>query len=77
MRRFFFGLVYVQAHMFWYLWHILLFQKFSREFNFRETSHMGSFMKIIPLRIGDITLLFTDIGKSCPVRDFLRRKCVF
>ena len=31
--------------------------------------HMRSFVKIKPLQIGDITLLFTDIGKSCPVRD--------
>ena len=38
---------------------------------------MRSFVKIKPSRIGDITLSFTDIGKSCPVRDFLRRKCVF
>ena len=27
-------------------------------------------MKINPSRIGDITLLFTDIGKSCPASDF-------
>ena len=27
-------------------------------------------MKIKPSRIGDITLSFTDIGKSCPVRNF-------
>ena len=27
-------------------------------------------MKIKPSRIGDITLSFTDIGKSCPFRDF-------
>ena len=40
---------------------------------------MRSFVKIKPSRIGDVTLSFTDIGtcKSCPVRDFLRRKCVF
>ena len=31
---------------------------------------MRSFVKIKPSRIGDITLSFTDIGKSCPVRDF-------
>ena len=27
-------------------------------------------MKIKPSQIGDITLSFTDIGKSCSVRDF-------
>ena len=31
---------------------------------------MRSFVKIKLSRIGDITLPFTDIGKSCPVRDF-------
>ena len=31
---------------------------------------MRSFGKIKPSRSGDITLLFTDIGKSCPVRVF-------
>ena len=31
---------------------------------------MQSFVKIKPSRIGDITLLFTDIGKSCSVQDF-------
>ena len=36
-----------------------------------------SFVKIKPSRIGDITPLFTDIGKPCPVCDFLRHKCVF
>ena len=41
-----------------------------RESYFREISHMRSFVKIKPSRIGDITLSFTDIGKSCPVRDF-------
>ena len=38
---------------------------------------MRSFVKMKPLRIGDITLSFTDIGKACPVYDFLRRTCVF
>ena len=33
-------------------------------FIFRETSHVRSFAKIKPSRIGEITLLFTDIGKS-------------
>ena len=31
---------------------------------------MRSFVKIKLSRIGDITLSFTDIGKSCPVCDF-------
>ena len=31
---------------------------------------MRSFMKIKPSRIGDIFLSLTDIGKSCPVRNF-------
>ena len=31
---------------------------------------MRSFVKIKPSRIDDITLSFTDIFKSCPVRDF-------
>ena len=31
---------------------------------------MRSFVKIKPSRIDDITLSFTDICKSCPVRDF-------
>ena len=37
---------------------------------------MQSFGKIKPSRIGDITLSITDIGKSCPVHDFLRHKCL-
>ena len=40
----------------------LCYCKFSREFNFRETLHMRSFVKIKPSQIGDITLSFTDIG---------------
>ena len=31
---------------------------------------MRSFVKIKPSRICDITMSFTDIGKSNPVRDF-------
>ena len=31
---------------------------------------MRSFVKIKPSQIDDITMSFTDIGKSCPVRDF-------
>ena len=31
---------------------------------------MRSFVKIKPSRIGNITRSFTDIGKSCTVRDF-------
>ena len=32
---------------------------------------MQCFMKIKPSQNGEITLLFTDIGKSCPSRKFL------
>ena len=39
--------------------------------NFRETSHMRSFLRIEPSRNGGITMSFTDEGKSCPSRDFL------
>ena len=38
-----------------------------QEFNFCEHA---SFVKIKPSRIGDISLSFTDIGISCPVREF-------
>ena len=38
---------------------------------------MQSYVNIKPLRIGVITLAFTLISKSCPVRDFLRRQCAF
>ena len=37
---------------------------FSRSF----ASHLQSFEKIKPSRNGEITLLFTDIGKSWPRR---------
>ena len=49
---------------------ILWIRKFSQEFNFLITSHMRSFVKIQPSRIGYITLWFTYIGKSCHDRDF-------
>ena len=32
---------------------------------------MRSFMKIIPSGNGEITLSFTDVGKSCPSLEFL------
>ena len=38
--------------------------------NFAKVYLKRSFVKIKPSRIGDITLSFTDIGKSCPVREF-------
>ena len=38
---------------------------------FAEASHVRSFAIIKPSRMDDITLSFTDIGKSCPVRDFV------
>ena len=46
-------------------------------FNFRETSHMRSFVnmrsfvKIKSSQNGEITLSITDIGKSCTSREFL------
>ena len=38
---------------------------------FQETSHIRSFVKIEPSRNGEITMSFTDVGKSCPSRLFL------
>ena len=38
---------------------------------FRETSHMRSFEKINTSRNDEIALSFTDLGKSCPSREFL------
>ena len=38
---------------------------------FRVTSHMRSFVKIKSSRNAEITQSFTDIGKSCPSREFL------
>ena len=38
---------------------------------FRETSHMRSFVKIKSSQNSEITLLFTDIEKSCPSRELL------
>ena len=38
---------------------------------------MQSYVKIKPSGIGVITLSFTVISKSCPVRDFLRRQYDF
>ena len=46
-------------------------------FYFHKTSHMRSFVKIKSLRNGEITLLFTYIGKSGPCREFQRLKYVF
>ena len=39
----------------------------------RETSHnfMRNFMNLKSSRNGEITLSFTDAGKSCPSREFL------
>ena len=51
--------------------HVLKIRKFARVFFFRETSHMRSFVKVKSLRKGEITLWFTDLGKSCPSSDFL------
>ena len=45
-------------------------RKFCEGFIFCETSLMRNFTKIKPLENGEITLRFTDVGKSCPNRDF-------
>ena len=37
---------------------LLLIRKHSREFYFRETSHMRSFVKIKPSRNGEITVIY-------------------
>ena len=44
---------------------------YFREFYFRETLHMRSFVKIESWRNGEITLSFTDIRTSCPSCEFL------
>ena len=51
---------------------LFLYCKFGnfREGLFRETSHMRSFVKIKPSRIGEITLSFTDIDKSRHCHEF-------
>ena len=48
-----------------------VYRKISRGFYFRETSHMRSFAKVNPSQNAEITLLFTDVGKSFSSRDFL------
>ena len=45
--------------------------------SFRKTLQMRSFVKIKLLRNGEITLLFTDAGKSCPSCDFLMSQICF
>ena len=52
---------------------LIIEMKYCKFANFCESL----ILKIKPSQIGDITLLFTDMGKSCPVCIFLRRKCVF
>ena len=44
------------------------FGNFREGFIFHETLHMRSFMKIKSSGNGEITLLFTDLGNSCPSR---------
>ena len=39
-------------------------------FLFYETSHTRNLMKIKSLQNGEITLSFTDIGETCPIREF-------
>ena len=59
-----------------YLFYAVNSEIFARFF-FREISHMRSFVKIKSSGNGTITLSFTDEGKSCHSRDFLRRRYVF
>ena len=47
------------------------FGKKSRGFYFHETSRLRSVVKIRPSQNGEITLSFTDVGKSCPSRELL------
>ena len=56
---------------------VLKIRNCSRGFYVRETLHMRSFVKIKSSRNGELTLLFTDICKSCLRRDFLRRNMYF
>ena len=44
---------------------------------FCKTSRMRSFLKIKLLRNGEITLWFTDAGKSCPSCHFLMSQICF
>ena len=50
---------------------VLYIRNISRGFNFRETSHVRSFVKRKSSRNATITLSFTDICKSCPICEFL------
>ena len=49
---------------------LLLIRKFSQGFYFRETWHIQSFVKIKSSRNVEITLSFSDLGRSCPSREF-------
>ena len=46
------------------------FGNFHRGFIFREISHMRSFVKVKSLQNGETIRSFTDLGKSCPSREF-------
>ena len=46
--------------------------KFFAQVLFHKTSHMRSLEKIKLSQYGEITLSLTDIGKSYPVRKFLK-----
>ena len=48
--------------------HFILHCQYCKFGNFRDA--YAKFVKIKPSRIDDIILSFTDIGKSCPFRDF-------
>ena len=49
---------------------VLLIQIILRGFYFHETSRMRSFVKINSSQNDEITLPFTDVGKSCSSPDF-------
>ena len=51
--------------------------KIFREGLFSRNSGMPSFVKMKSLQNGEITLSFTDKGKSCHCREFFCRKNVF
>ena len=46
------------------------FGNFHGGFIFREISHMRSFVKVKSLQNGETIRSFTDLGKSCPSREF-------
>ena len=55
----------------WCLCKYSKFKKILQIFYFGETSRTQSFVKIKPSRNDEITPSFTDVGKSCPIREFI------